>query len=247
MALMRRLAAALAVLVLAIIAAVAIHGNAPRPVKLGSNPVVVELFTSQGCSSCPPADALLRELAKDPAYGRTIVPLAYHVDYWDHLGWRDPFSAKQYTIRQMTYQKAFGLTSAYTPQAVVGGAKELVGSHGDALRKLIAEESQKAPEGRVTIALNGGNAIVHAESPAARDLVVVAFQDGAKTEVTRGENSGMTIVNDAIVRQVTRAGAVNDATVPLPPGANGAAAFLQDRRTLKIDAAAITRRASSQP
>jgi hypothetical protein len=239
---MRRLIASLAVLILAAVAAVAIRANAPQPVTLGGNPVVVELFTSQGCSSCPPADELLRQLAKDPAYGKAIIPLAYHVDYWDHLGWRDPFSSKQYTIRQMTYQKAFGLTSAYTPQAVVGGAKELVGSHADALRKLIAEESHRAAEGKVTIALQGGNAVVHAESPAARDLVVVAFQDGAKTEVTRGENSGMTVVNDNIVRQVTRAGAVRDATVPLPPGATGAAAFLQDRKTLKIYAAAITRR-----
>jgi hypothetical protein len=237
-----RLAAALAVLVFAAIAAVAMHANAPQPVKLGSSPVVVELFTSQGCSSCPPADALLRELAKDPAYSKAIIPLAYHVDYWDHLGWRDPFSSKQYTIRQMMYQKAFGLTSAYTPQAVVGGAKELVGSHADALRKLIAEESMRAAEGKVTIALHGGNAVVHAESPAPRDLVVVAFQDGAKTEVTRGENSGMTIINDAIVRQITRAGAVTDATVPLPPGSTGAAAFLQDGKTLRIYAAALVRR-----
>lgn len=239
---MRRLAAALAVIIVVAIAAVAIRANAPQPVKLGATPVVVELFTSQGCSSCPPADALLRELAKDPAYGKAIIPLAYHVDYWDHLGWRDPFSSKQYTIRQMMYQKQFGLTSAYTPQAVVGGAKELVGSHGDALRKLIAEESMRAGEGRVTIALQGGNAVVHAESPAPRDLVVVAFQDGAKTEVKAGENNGLTILNDAVVRQVTRAGAVKDATVPLPPGATGAAAFLQDRQTLRIYAAAVTRR-----
>lgn len=239
---MRRAAASLILLVLVAVVGFAIRANAPQGPKLGPNPVVVELFTSQGCSSCPPADELLRTLAKDPAYAKTIVPLAYHVDYWDHLGWRDPFSSKQYTLRQMTYQKQFGLTSAYTPQAVVGGAKQLVGSQGDALRKTILEESQRASDGRVTIALRDGQAVVHAESPSPRDLVIVAFQDGAKTQIAQGENRGTTVTNDAIVRQLTRAGAVRDTTVALPAEATGVAAFLQDRTSLRIYAAAVARR-----
>src|ERR1051325_9248139 len=118
---MRRLAAALAVIIVVAIAPVAIRANAPQPVKLGATPVVVELFTSQGCSSCPPADALLRELAKDPAYGKAIIPLAYHVDYWDHLGWRDPFSSKQYTIRQKkVYKKRCGSPPSCPAPAGVG-------------------------------------------------------------------------------------------------------------------------------
>ncbi|MBV9497298.1 MAG: DUF1223 domain-containing protein [Acidobacteria bacterium] len=239
---MRRAAASLALLVLVAVVGFAIRANAPQGPKLGPNPVVVELFTSQGCSSCPPADELLRALAKDPAYAKTIVPLAYHVDYWDHLGWRDPFSSKQYTLRQMMYQKQFGLTSAYTPQAVVGGSKQLVGSQANELRKAILEDSQRASEGKVMVLLRDGQAAVHAESKSSRDLVIVAFQDGAKTQIVQGENRGTTVVNDAIVRQVTRPGAVHDTVVNLPPEATGVAAFLQDRTTMRIYAATVARR-----
>jgi len=244
---MSRLIASSIVVAVLITAALAIRGAAPEAAKLGPAPVVVELFTSQGCSSCPSADELLRELARDPVYGKAIVPLAYHVDYWDHLGWRDPFSSKQFTLRQMTYVRAFHLSSAYTPQAVVAGSKEVVGSHAAALRAAIAEESRRKPEGSVRIALTGGAANVRAETQPGRDLVVVAFEDGATTRVTRGENAGRTIANDAIVRQITRVTA-SEANVVLPPNATGVAAFLQDRNTMRIYAAAVTRRpAASRP
>ena len=85
--------------------------------------VVVELFTSQGCSSCPPADALVRELRKDP----NVIPIAYHVDYWNYLGWRDPFSAPDWTLRQMQYVHAMKLNSAYTPQTARASAATLRG------------------------------------------------------------------------------------------------------------------------
>jgi len=234
---MPRLLATAAILVLIVIAALALRAGGPEPVKLGATPVVVELFTSQGCSSCPPADELLRELARDPAYGKAIIPLAYHVDYWDHLGWRDPFSSKEATVRQMGYVRSFHLTSAYTPQAVVGGTRELVGSHAAALRAAIAEESTRKAEGSVRISISGGTASVHAETPPGRDLVVVVFEDGATTQVARGENAGRTIANDSIVRQITRAKGA-EASVALPANATGVAAFLQDPKTMRIYAAA---------
>lgn len=237
---MPRLLASSAVLTLAVVAALVIRAGAPEPVKLGTTPVVVELFTSQGCSSCPPADELLRELARDPAYGKAIIPLAYHVDYWDHLGWRDPFSSKQFTMRQMAYVRSFSLSSAYTPQAVVGGSREMVGSRADVLRAAIAEESNRKPEGSIRIAINGGTANVRAETAQGRDLVVVAFEDGATTKVASGENAGRTIANDAIVRQITRVSA-SQADVVLPPNASGVAAFLQDPKTMRIYAAAAAR------
>ena len=103
------------------------HGAPP---KLGPNPVVVELFTSQGCSSCPPADALIREIAHDPALRGRVIPLAFHVDYWDQLGWRDPFSSAAYSARQADYaSKAFHGGDIYTPQMVVNGREALVGSN----------------------------------------------------------------------------------------------------------------------
>src|SRR6476646_10282347 len=91
--------------------------------------VVVELFTSQGCSSCPPADELLGRIARDPSLRGRVIPLAFHVDYWDHLGWRDPFSSPEWSQRQLDYVRAMHLSGAYTPQAVVGGAREFVGSN----------------------------------------------------------------------------------------------------------------------
>src|SRR5438477_10817318 len=87
-----------------------------------AQPVVVELFTSQGCSSCPPADALIRELRKEP----NVIAIAYHVDYWDYLGWRDPFSSNEWTLRQLQYVHSLKLNSAYTPQIVVDGGREMI-------------------------------------------------------------------------------------------------------------------------
>src|SRR6185369_16506868 len=117
----------------------------PLASRLGTTPVVVELFTSQGCSSCPPADELLGRIAHDPALRGHVIPLAFHVDYWDHLGWRDPFSSPEWSKRQLDYVRAMELTGAYTPQAVVSGARELIGSNEKQLFAAIEEASKKKP------------------------------------------------------------------------------------------------------
>src|SRR6266568_4493610 len=123
--------------VTAIAIGVSVHAQQPLEKRLGPYPVVVELFTSQGCSSCPPADELLRGIARNAALRGKVIPLAFHVDYWDHLGWRDPFSSADWSRRQMFYIRAMRLDSAYTPQAVVNGTKQMVGANGGALAAAI--------------------------------------------------------------------------------------------------------------
>lgn len=230
-----------AILTLVAGAVVAIESQTPKP---GDAPVVVELFTSQGCSSCPSADALLRRIQQDPKLRGKVIPLAYHVDYWNHLGWRDPFSSREWSQRQGDYVRAMKLSSAYTPQIVVNGAREMVGSNSMQVYRAIEEESRRKHEGSVTVRIDGAQAIVSAK-PSRDDveLVIVTFEDGAAdTNVARGENSGRTIVNDAIVRSLTRidakAGRAIEQRLPLA-GANGAAAFLQQKGTRRIVASAV--------
>ena len=120
----------------------------PKPVAAAGGepvPVLVELFTSEGCSSCPPADALLAKLdAAQPVAGARVIVLSEHVTYWNSLGWRDPFSSDAMTERQHQYADRFGLSDVYTPQAVVDGAAELVGSDGRAMLQAITKAAATA-------------------------------------------------------------------------------------------------------
>jgi len=237
--------------ILLVIAAVAglaaltltMHGAPP---KLGPAPVVVELFTSQGCSSCPPADALIHDIANDPAMRGRVIPLAFHVDYWDSLGWRDPFSSAEWTQRQARYARTMHLSSAYTPQAVVNGTREFVGSNKAALSAALEKASnEKGGEIALTARREGNSLIatIHASVPANDDLMLAIVEDGVITKIEHGENAGRTITNDAIVRKLIRVtpGQTNVA-VPLDPAWHNvtATAFVQDRATLSIGAAATT-------
>lgn len=214
-------------------------------------PIVVELFTSQGCSSCPPADQLLSELKSQP----NVIPLAFHVDYWDYLGWRDPFSAREWSARQMAYVRGFSLNSAYTPEMVVAGRQQFVGSDRRALRSALENAAKAQPAADVTIeATRNANTLtarVHAgvRSNQEHDLIVVVTENGAVTKVERGENRGRTLASDAIVRKLVRVGTVANGaadktvSVALDPSWKDitAVAFLQDAKTLAIDAAAAAR------
>jgi hypothetical protein len=170
-------------------------------VLLATQPVVVELFTSQGCSSCPPADALIRELRKQP----NVIAIAYHVDYWNYIGWRDPFSSRDWTLRQNQYAHAFGLGSNYTPQIVVGGAREMIGSNDRAVRAAIAEASEHGSVAEVKVRIDRGEAVVDTDAPrGGLELIVVTTEDGIVTKIERGENRGLTQTSDAIARKLTR-------------------------------------------
>ena len=163
-------------------------------------PVVVELFTSQGCSSCPPADAFLAELAQRPG----IVALAFHVDYWDYLGWQDSFANPAFSKRQRAYAKAFGERMVYTPQMVVGGRVGLVGSHVEAIEAAIAEARDRPAAARVHIVPDGDGLRVSVEpgaGPAATANVgYVLLAHPQTVEITRGENRGHRITYHNVVR-----------------------------------------------
>jgi hypothetical protein len=163
--------------------------NQPRP-------VVIELFTSQGCSSCPPADALLGEVASNP----DVIALAYHVDYWDYIGWKDPFALPQSTQRQRNYAQSLQLSSVFTPQAIIDGQSSIVGS---SRRSLINETSIKrtglpidTSVNKDTLTISLGERTDHVRL----DVMLVAYQSTASTSVGRGENSGHTLKEFNIVR-----------------------------------------------
>ena len=168
-------------------------------------PVLVELFTSEGCSDCPPADALLAELdAKQFVPGAESIVLSEHVTYWNHLGWRDPFSLDAMTQRQAAYVRRFRLDSAYTPQAVVDGTSQFVGSDG---RAMLAAVTKAATNRKISLAIENARwdhgavrFAVRGESPKGSKLVAVLAANATHSEVARGENAGRTLHHTAVVR-----------------------------------------------
>jgi hypothetical protein len=176
------------------------------PALAGSDKVVVELYTSQGCSSCPPADALLGELAERD----DVIALSFHVDYWNYLGWKDPFSSAAYTDRQRSYRAAFGLRYIYTPQIVSGGSQQAVGSHrGKVLRGI--ERARGLARVKVDIAHpDKKTAIVtvgEGKASAGKATVwLFAYDKKHSTDIRRGENEGVKLVNTNVVRVMRRIG-----------------------------------------
>jgi hypothetical protein len=175
------------------------HAQTAAPGK----PVVVELFTSQGCSSCPPADALLGEISRLP----NVVALAFHVDYWDDIGWRDRFEIPTAASRQVRYVDSLNLSSAFTPQVVIDGKASYVGSDR---RRILAALAQRQEEVPIGVEVSESEVIVTLPAGAAQDscdLDVVAYLSEAATAVGRGENSGRTLTEYNIVRQLRRVAA----------------------------------------
>jgi hypothetical protein len=180
--------------------------------RAAERPVVVELFTSQGCSSCPPADLLLAELAKRPG----ILALAFHVDYWDRLGWKDPFSSPMATARQRAYARTLGLRTVYTPQMVVDGGDEFVGSDRRAAARALdrAMAAARAPGVDVELRRDGDAVVVRVGPVATLSRIavqLVSFAPAHVTRVTAGENGGRMLANANVVRAVATLGAAGAA------------------------------------
>ncbi len=191
--------------------------------------VLVELFTSEGCSSCPPADALLRQIdGTRTAAGQLIVGVSEHVTYWNGLGWSDPYSSTIYTVRQNAYGSRFRLDSVYTPQMVINGAQQIVGSDRDGLERAIEHESgrPRMPLHILSATVVGGvlNLTFTADgtsSPQGADITAVLADDLDRSSVLHGENSGRTLTHVAVARSLARIATVHGPTektvqVPLP-------------------------------
>jgi len=191
-----------------------------QPPVAGSTPVLVELFTSEGCSSCPPADALLMRLGRtQPIREADVIVLEEHVDYWDRLGWKDPFSSEAATARQEGYGEAFGGRQVYTPQMVVDGHAEFVGSsEGEALRAIRAAGAAPKPAVRLSWADSGTLAIgveplTNASRSDSSQLVLAIAENMLHSDVKRGENAGRALEHDGVVRQLIPVGKVEAGSI----------------------------------
>jgi hypothetical protein len=189
--------------------------NAPAT---ASTPVLVELFTSEGCSSCPPADALLSRLGRtQPVRGADIIALEEHVEYWDHLGWKDPYSSEAATARQGEYGEAFGGRQVYTPQMIVDGRAEFVGSSDiEALRAIRA--ASQAPKPGIQLSWETGDSLamhveplVNASAGEGAQLFLVVAESMLHSDVKHGENAGRALEHDGVVRQLLPLGKIDAA------------------------------------
>lgn len=198
---------------------------------VGRVPVLVELFTSEGCSSCPPADALLQKLDRQPVPGAEMIVLSEHVDYWDHIGWKDPYSARFYTDRQSAYANRFSLDGPYTPQMVVDGSSEFVGSDAGLAQKAFdgALATQKTAVHLTAITIGPGNILrAHVETgavPSDAEVLLAVALSRAESHVLHGENGGRTLTHTAVVRTMVKVGTASrgqefsqEAQVKLEPG-----------------------------
>jgi hypothetical protein len=240
-------------------------GQVPAHAADSQNPaastMLVELFTSEGCSSCPPADAWLEKIdSAQPVPGVQLIVLSEHVDYWDHDGWKDPYSSAQFTERQSGYMQSLGLKEPYTPQVIVNGTAELKlqDQHqvGETIRTAAAESRMPVRIDNVRIdpaapGILAGHVRVDG-SAAARggDLYVATALDHATSQVLRGENGGRRLTHVAVVEELKRIGKVEkgktvdqDFQVKLKPGSDSAnlrvVAFVQQPNEGKVLGAAL--------
>jgi hypothetical protein len=221
----------------------------PAVADLAKPNVLVELFTSEGCSSCPPADKVLSFLGREPvAPNANIITLGFHVDYWDSGRWKDRFSSNAFTKRQEAYARAFKIDSTYTPQMVVDGSKEFVGSNAGGAVEVI-NNIAAYPKGTVAVTIDSGQIHIKVDKvPEHADATVylAVAEDKLSSSVSGGENSGSRLEHSSVVRQLLPVGLIAaklgrgniDQTMPTDPTWKREnlkyVVFVQDNTTLKI-------------
>lgn len=232
------------------VAAVNVSSSVSRTDHNGSLPIVIELFTSEGCSSCPPADELLSDLGMKNDLN--IIPLAYHVDYWDYIGWKDPFAQKVFTERQNEYANALSLNTLYTPQAVIQGRLECVGSNRERIKEAIAKARNHPVMAAISLTGTPSAVTIDATSDVElpkSDIWIALFENDLMTSVKRGENGGRQLHHDYVVRKLIHVSEISgkkkwNSAIDLPIDNNwnlkniGAVAFIQDSFDKTIYAAA---------
>ena len=182
--------------------------GAPRPIT-----AIIELFTSQGCSSCPAADALLKSYAKNPG----VLALTLPVDYWDYIGWKDTLASPKNTERQRAYVKSFGRGPVYTPQAVINGVTDVIGSDQSAIERAVSKASKLLEDRRVPVSFIRRDSSLIVETGAAHEgsdvkqatIWLVVMKKSAEVVIKRGENGGKTIDYTNVVREMTPIGVWN--------------------------------------
>ncbi len=209
--------------------------------------VVAELFTSEGCSSCPPADKLIEKITQQNP-GKSIYVLAFHVDYWDHQGWKDRFSDPAYTARQRRYADWLNLETVYTPQIVINGHKEFIGSYENNITKTITKELAQAAAQTVSLRPHVEGSQLYVDFTAAgeknSELVLALVQKTATSNVKAGENTGRQLTHVQIVRQLYAQDVTDNKkiTLELPNDFNAKGfeliGFVQQKKNGRITAAA---------
>jgi hypothetical protein len=183
--------------------------NQPAAGPAARKAVVVELFTSEGCSSCPPADALLGRLNQEKIVdGVEVLPLGLHVDYWNFQGWTDRFSSAAYTERQQRYASNLHVSSPYTPQMVVDGAAEFEGGDAARARYLIARAAARPASADIQLSLSTDNLQVRVKAPPAADadVILALTEDNLESKVSAGENNKKVLRHSAVVRELRSLG-----------------------------------------
>lgn len=207
---------------------------------------VVELFTSEGCSSCPPADNAVAKLLKE--HDNNVYVLGYHVDYWDNLGWKDAFSNAAYTKRQRDYATIFKLGSVYTPQVIINGEEQFVGSDEKKLNASVNKDLQQASQQILSLTAKANNNAINIDyktNSINNNLNIALVQLSAETQVQRGENHGATLHHVNIVRDLRTIYLKNNSgniAINLPEGLSAkdceVIAFIQNTNNLKVITAA---------
>lgn len=221
--------------------------------------VLVELFTSEGCSTCPPADKLLADFDQAQLIeGVQVIALSEHVDYWNQLGWKDPFSSAEFSQRQTDYALALGMKDIYTPQMIVDGQTAFVGSKRDAAREAIVKAA-RSPKADVNLTLKTATPkaikltvqvenVPEGSHGDSADVMLAITESGLLNDILRGENSGRKLMHAAVTRKLIRIGTIKGKTFSVEPGIDldrawkrqnmKAVAFVQERASRRVLGAA---------